>query len=318
MDIEMVLNEISLKTPAIDIITARKYMSELIYTLRQATKIGVKRILRTSDNINTIKIAHDHPISRWRNDKEVDLEERRFFRSLITKAPLWHDIEETFKEKLDLSDIWYQKESAGGLGFAFIIDGLAISFQSEEKWNYSYLTLDITYLDDNDELIDKTIEVKHASNPNHVIQHQKWIKNRLQSDINNGLDLWNKRTDIFPNLEFCNCVEKQLIKSSITLQKQYFNKLKDALFILENYSKNWEEGSSFIIEGIDESGESEITLKKYSKERTFLCPDGKERIFEHHMKLKSFNWRIYFYPVKTKKIYVGYIGKHLPTVKYKS
>ena len=37
MDLEMVLNELSLLTPAGDIQTARQWMSELISTLRQAT-----------------------------------------------------------------------------------------------------------------------------------------------------------------------------------------------------------------------------------------------------------------------------------------
>lgn len=73
-------NELSLCTPAPDIITARQWMSQLILTLRQATTTGVRRILRTSNEINSLEIAPDYPIARWRNDPEVDREERRFYR----------------------------------------------------------------------------------------------------------------------------------------------------------------------------------------------------------------------------------------------
>ena len=81
---------------------------------------------------------------------------------------------------------------------------------------------------------------------------------------------------------------------------------------------NWQAGY-FSLEGypFEESGESEPTLNKYGGERTFLCPDGEERLFERHVKLKECNWRIHFFPeVKTTKVIIGYVGSHLPTDKY--
>ena len=90
----MVLNELSL-TPAADIPTARQQMSNLIGTLREATASGVKRVLRTQSNINTVELAPGYPVARWRND--IDKEERRFFTSLTTKAPFWSDVAEEIK-----------------------------------------------------------------------------------------------------------------------------------------------------------------------------------------------------------------------------
>ena len=59
MELEMVLNEFSLKTPVSDISTARQLMSELINALRQATANGVQRILRTSDEIISLQLANN-------------------------------------------------------------------------------------------------------------------------------------------------------------------------------------------------------------------------------------------------------------------
>ena len=101
MDLEMVLNELSLKTPASDIYTARQLMSGLIETLRQATANGVKRILRTSNEINSLELAPNYHIYQWRNDPEVDREESRFFRTLVTKAPFWTDVFEDFKHEIN-------------------------------------------------------------------------------------------------------------------------------------------------------------------------------------------------------------------------
>lgn len=105
MDLEMVLNELSLQTPIADISTARKLMSELIQTLFQAKSLGVRPILRTHSNINNIELVCDYPIASWRNDKIVDLEERRFFRSLTLKAPFCEDVVPEIKNKFDVSEV---------------------------------------------------------------------------------------------------------------------------------------------------------------------------------------------------------------------
>lgn len=103
-------------------------MSGLISTLRQATVSGVKRVLRTSDEINSLELAPNYRIYQWRNDPEVDREESRFFKTLVTKAPFWTDVFEELKDEFDLSEIRYQKEIVSGIGFALIIDGLPLSF----------------------------------------------------------------------------------------------------------------------------------------------------------------------------------------------
>lgn len=92
-----------------------------------------------------------------------------------------------------------------------------------------------------------------------------------------------------------------------------------ALFELQNCSKNWNNGA-FSTQGysIETSRESEPTLNQYSQQRIFCCPDGEDRLFEQHVKLRGCNWRIHFLPENpSQAIIVGYIGRHLPTVKYK-
>jgi hypothetical protein len=120
-------------------------------------------------------------------------------------------------------------------------------------------------------------------------------------------------------LQFCQTGTKQFRKL-----RSGEDKLKwvvETLEQLEECAKNWiSQGcKEFSLEGysLDVSGESKPTLDQYWKERTFLCPDGVNRTFEQHIKLKSFNWRIHFFlERKTEKVIIGYIGDHLPTVKY--
>jgi len=65
------------------------------------------------------------------------------------------------------------------------------------------------------------------------------------------------------------------------------------------------------------SPESSMTLEMYGRERTFRCPDGQKRLFSWHLRLTPHAWRIHFYPdEQTKTLIIGYIGHHLPTVRY--
>jgi hypothetical protein len=91
MDLEMVFNELSARTLAPDISTARQWMSELISTMREAKGCGLKG-LRTQTDFHDMVLAENYPLSRWRNDNEVNREERTFLRTLATKTPLSVDI----------------------------------------------------------------------------------------------------------------------------------------------------------------------------------------------------------------------------------
>jgi hypothetical protein len=121
---------------------------------------------------------------------------------------------------------------------------------------------------------------------------------------------------LFPSLQFCNAGNKQLRR--LRTGEKKLELVLEVLSILDKCAQNWQAGY-FSLEGypFEESGESEPTLNQYWRERTFLCPDGEERLFERHVKLKECNWRIHFFPeVKTKKVIIGYVGIHLPTDKY--
>lgn len=315
MDLEIVLNELSLRTPAADIPKAQQLMSELISTVRQATANGVKRVLRTSDDINTIELAPGYPVARWRNDSTVNREERSFFRTLTAKAPFWTDVAEKIKNDFDLSQVWHQGEEAKGLGFAVVIDALTVSVISKACWDCTRLELEVRRLDENEDLIEERLEIVHASRSNHVQEHADWINNRIRSKVRDGLELWNRKDELFPNLILCEAVGEQL--QSLGAENPILQLVKNRLSELEDYCNSWTEEAFDPNSLRNVSLESQVTLQnpKYSKERTFLCPDGKERVFSWHAKL-SFGWRIYFLPNEQRKLIIGYVGCHLRTVKY--
>lgn len=310
MTLEMVLNELSLQTPAPDIPTARQWMSEFIQTILEATKTGVKRILRTQDNINSIELAPNYPIAKWRNDRKVNREEQRFFRVLTTKAPFWTDVAEEIEDDLDLSDIFHQGKSASGLAFAFVSDALPVSFLSEQIWDCSFLTLDIIQLHDNNDLREEQQEIVHASKKIHIQEHTNWIQNRIRMSVGSGMELWQRRSELFPHLEFCDSVEKQI--SSLAASYPILTQVKKRLFELEEAAKNWTAGN-FDLDTLSSKAtpESESRLQELKSELTIQCPDGEDRLFTYHLRMTPGAWRLYFIPFKSGHIIIGYIGRKL-------
>ncbi|MEG4408527.1 hypothetical protein [Microcoleus sp. MON2_D5] len=317
MDLEMVFNELSARTLAPDISTARQWMSELISTRREAQRCGLKG-LRTQTDFHDMVLAENYPLPRWRNDNEVNREERTFLRTLATKRffEKIDDVEIKIKVENPDCELSLQSSPAEGFKVAHYLETLAISLNSESLWNSSRINLELIQIDDNGNLIEESVELLHARQKSHVLEHADWIKNRLQSERLNGMELWKRRDELFPSLQFCNAGNKQLQK--LRTGEKKLELVLEVLSVLDKCAKNWQAGY-FSLEGypFEESPESEPTLNQYWRERTFLCPDGEERLFERHVKLKEFNWRIHFFPeVKTTKVIIGYVGRHLPSDKY--
>jgi hypothetical protein len=307
MDLEMVLNELSLRSPADDNLTAQQWMVNLIDTINVAAGHGVKKIVHVDRDINYVLLAPNYRLAQWRNDAQVDRDTRRFFRTLTTKLSLIPD----------LPEFWYQTDQANGLGFAFQHEHLAISLMSRSDWHLSHLELEIRDLDESGELITEYVEVFHASHSNHVLEHAEWIKNRTHIEIRDGSDIWNHKDELFPNLQFCDSTGVQI--QSLLSGDPKFLYVKRKLLDLEGICQDWQkQGGAFDLQRVPgkKKPESEATLTMFEQQRTFHCPDGEYRVFSLHVWVTR-DWRIHFFPLgKKQQIIIGYIGAHLPTKKF--
>lgn len=154
-------------------------------------------------------------------------------------------------------------------------------------------------------------------NERHIDSCEKYYKflDDKKWDINYKT-LWERRELLFEKIVLCPDVESHL-KNTIS----HFSQIKQTLKELERYCKeNWTIGSFSYQDarkkGLDISPESDSTMKqeKFKNARKFKLPDGRTECFELHLKLGDV--RIHIFP-DNLKIYVGYIGTHLSTVRHK-
>lgn len=311
MDLEIVLNELSLRTPAENVQTARQLMSNLITTARTAAELGVNPTLRTHSEFYATVLAPHYSLSDWLVDRNVDREESRFI-LLSTKTPFLADIQNSELETRNLlSDFYHDGESSQGLKIAYLLESLALSIQSEPRWESSCLVLEATWLDDEDNLNSEIITVFHASKVEHLQEHTAWIQNRLKTGVRNGLDLWNRRDELFPSLEFCENVSQQI--QSLSPSNPMLRQIVKRLFELEDYCRSWTSGA-FNPDNLPSKAtpESETRLQQFRQQLTLRCPDGEKRIFSLHVRMTPGAWRLHFsVELGPGKIIIGYIGSKI-------
>ncbi|QEI40038.1 hypothetical protein BMF77_00595 [Dolichospermum sp. UHCC 0315A] len=310
MDIQLVFNELCLLNLEDDEYKARELMSNFIQTLREALEQGIQQQLLSYNSFHNINLASNYSISKWLNDRNVDQVEQDF---ILSMQFFEFDEFDEFFDQSQSNEVLYACEDYNETPQGFIYacthtsKVLSVSFKTHELWNNNVISvLQITNNEDG-ELLEEIIEVKHASSKNHVIEHEEWIKNRLYDNINSGLDLWNNRKEIFPHLEFCDSVEKQLenINNGYPIFQQIMKKLSE----LEEYSKKWISGTFNKDDFASKvTPESKSRLDNFEKELTFECLDGEKRLFSWHIRMTPGAWRLHFHPLKPTKIIIGYIG----------
>jgi len=318
MGIELTLNDLSFEPVAQDKADARQRVVGFRRAVSAAINMRANRFVRCPENIQRKFLATGYSMGDWFDDPEVDVDLRRALKSWFTKSPYWQgDMELEQKVRSRMFE-FAGRDGAVGLGVASLLNGLGVSFASEEVWRQTNIELRVlTELFDGDEALthDEVVSVYHISHPDHLETHRQWIDERLAITPNDGKEIWDRRSEWCSTLDFCDKAKSQLHE----LPNAMLSAVTEHLLSLQRYCENWTEGAfekeQFPPNRI--STESAITLEQYWKERTFMCPDGVERTFSWHLKLNPSTWRIYFEPMPdTNRMIIGYIGPHLRTAKF--
>ncbi len=223
---------------------------------------------------------------------------------MVVETPLINADEDEY-EKLLVNEYSYnQKSTIGGLACCDIWNTIAVSFNSKEEWDKENINLKKQTIDSDEEI---DIKIRNLSKELHFKDHSHFfndLENEIKLDINQN-NFWDNRKGFFPKkIVFCKELEKQVKKIDKNIFEQVISILRD----VENNKK--------LITDYNHSGESSTVhtnprlkkLRKFNFRFLTLC-------FDNHIKSLPNAHRIYFLEHK-KKVYIGYVGKHLPTKKF--
>ena len=270
-----------------------------------------------------IELATNYFWQNWyeENKNEAYLKNQiQAFLSLKTKSPLFSS--DGIASDLQLFEVKLPNYSyeLSVLRAAVWYDWPIISYPTKEPWNENPIMVNVIKLNKDGE--NKTLEnITNYFDFNKIDENN--LRKTLQESISSGEELWKQKNKFFPNLDFCGDSQYQL--RNFNSEKSILEQIKNSLFKLNEFSEKWKEEyykgyshRNLLDLGLNVSGESQTVSNnsEMRSKREFHLPNGKKEYFENHIKLNH-NIRIHFYPnANDKKIYIGYIGKHLPTKKW--
>ena len=320
MNFLLFLNELSEVPAAPSVAEGRRRMSRFVETILKARQYvnSTRPVLRLGRNIDEIELAHQYPVARWRNDSEVSKEQRVFLKALASSIPLVPLKTEALEgvDPEDRCDCLYEGTLVQAFSAAYLLDGMPVSLDSASRWDAEWIQVKTHTLDGMANVVETDVLLRHASRPDHVIAHEDWLKRIDRLSVRDGRDLWDRRQELFPNLEFCREVRGQLsvFKSGEPALAQVFRRLAELQEVFAAWS-----GVEPLTQSAFKSkctAESEPTLAKYKDEHSFTRADGSRPVFSWHVRFTPEPGRIFFLPdAAVRKGVVGFIGRNgLPTV----
>ncbi len=156
--------------------------------------------------------------------------------------------------------------------------------------------------------------VDHVATPQHATNVIERAKANNRSSLT-ARGFWEAKATAFPNLVFGSGVEGDLKKFSAKMLNLLFNRLAD----LDGRVQKWKQTGAFPDEAMPPiTGESAPTMAQFSSARRFKDEEGDIQVFEEHIWIDSLHRIHLIKDMQVGVIKIGYIGRHLPTVRHKT
>lgn len=316
--LRFVFNELSARIPADTHDEGRRRMDDVVDALGVAMAGHPAELISVGEpSIWEATLAPGCSVRDWW--AMADRDRRGFLGRIAGKTELPSEVSEALKERFYCSEFVplgpnaNDSQDARGLGAAYLLDGIGVSLPSENQWRRVRIPLRHLWLDDNCCERQEDIEALNLSRRRQAEQLSEILLQRRQSGLEGGPQaLITRKTQCFPHLSFGLDLDGHLAKLSgahVSLVIRKFITLDEAV-------REWRRDSRMASPRL--SGcrpESEPTMQQYGHQRIFRDAEGQNRTYELHISAGS--QRIHLRILhQDRAIEIGYVGKHLDTVKF--
>jgi hypothetical protein len=286
-------------------------MNALIDTLgalRRALPGSPGPRLRSHAPLHSLQLAEGYTVANWQ--VETDQARRLLFLQLAASSPLLQVSADPAQamDRYGCADCWHDTERALGLLAAWATGELAVSLNTHERWRRPRIDVEVEVLDENDALVRRPDSVRHLSAVSHVEEHRAWLKERQLRAVRDGRDLWDRRAEIFPHLDFCREVQRQL--GAFDAGSAELGNVVRRLVELDDAFLRWD-GRPMHPDLVPSkcTPETPQTLAEEAAEHTATRTDGRAHLFSWHLRFTPGAGRIFFDgDVGTRRGVIGYIG----------
>lgn len=300
--VDPVLNEPSFSPHALDRHQARLRMGELIGILARFPQYGLGTGLRVSNELYTLELSQGYSLNDWINDRDVDRNHLSFFLGLAAKGPYLRALDTQALECLEDTEVTFLGFSHPAYLASYALNAPLVSF-SHEVWAKPEFIATATRLNGEGELDDEEISLLNFSHVQHFDYHADWLSKR--SIVESASDLWARRLELFPHLDFAESVEQELVG-----QESILNLIVARLLDIETNAASGRPFNKDMF-AFRCHATSTATFNMFGSEYDFLMPNGSRERCGWHFYLPD-GRRIYF----SNTYAIGHVGSHLPTVRF--
>jgi hypothetical protein len=291
MTLPVFLNELSQPRGNISPVVGQRIVNELVSLLHRIKRERNDVVLLSAGPFKSLTIGDNYTMQNWFNDSDRR-EEQRFLRNLDDRAPFSVGLADLGSPDLSIE---YRSEGVRveGLGLAHLLGGFAISFHQEERWCVEAIQLSRFALEEdvngNLEVRQTSVEARHAARNHHVALNRDWLSEACRESAKNSDDLWLRRADLFPHLDFLGRIERQI--RALHPAHPWFSAIVERLNELNSAVAEWKPATM-----AEPDYCSKVTPEGESRRK--LCwfddQDGVSRCFDLHVRFTPGAGRLHF------------------------
>jgi hypothetical protein len=304
----------------------------LAETLKAVDRLGAPRVLRYVRDAADRDLRNGHGLRHWCFAPQTQRDAGLLVAKRLDKAPFIDGTNGLFtlaEGRRAIQPTIGNVSSLAG-GHVALTDGLLVLLYGTTWPPSKPVIVRLEVLTDEDDWTDD-VPVDAAACAEDVEEIAASITRKIEAAVSTGRALLARLPDLFPRLVLGTRAEEQL--AALTGSEPFFPQVLRHLRALEHAAGGWTQGTPFSPEGVTYSVESEVTLKhgKLGPLRDFPTPSGfNDGRWTLHTKLTGGEGaRLYYKAPEIARtasgdsaedggtVAIGYIGPHLPTVRYR-
>lgn len=276
--------------------------AEAVHAVAKEDRPGTSLVSEVA--VKSLEIIEGYPVGKWIDSSPRNRALWQRLRLVQNRSPV-HSVY-PMEDATGHLEYHHDGEPVLGLGAAHFMDGIAVSLPVETQWQSSSVRLDRTELvEDEDGVTDlrkDSVDVRHLSDSAHADEHRTWIKKEAQGRANTGTQIWDRRADLYPHLQFLPHVADQLQ----ALDPRWIVPVRRSLERLDAAAAAWDPATA-----PEPDWQSKVTPEGETRKRVcrFEDLDGQWATFHLHARFTPGAGRIHFRLIGEEgKIRVAHIG----------
>ena len=263
------------------------------------------------------ELAAGYTVQDWW--ASADRDRKMLLLSIAVKTDFPDELGAALRARFYLSEFFLgrvasrDRMDARGLGAAFLLDGIAVSLPSEHQWKDIWIPLLHVWLGEGGAESGREVEVLNLSGCDQAEQVRESLLRRSQRGlVSEPAALVARKHECFPHLRFGRDVDDHIAKLATGMLAAVIHKL----IVLDDASRRWRRDVKTTSPNLPGCRpESDTTMQKYGDHRVFRDAEGIRRTYELHCAAGPY--RIHLRVVhEPRGLEIGYVGKHLPTMRY--